>query len=285
MSEAVTVADARQSGVFWLGNDVIDKYGRELGPFGIAAYCALVRHADKGGRCFPSLATLANETGMSKPTLVKALETLERVGLVTRERRDAEGKGHISTLYTLVNVADKPCKPHLQALVSHVDTKEYPQEGLTTKTPAIAGGGDTPQAGNPSEMAAKVEAVTGRTFEPDKQTAAIIDGLRGAVPAAGDREETSRARRKPSAPPHPETQATVLAFQAILGYDVPSWPREAKAAKWMLEHGYTQAEILDCARSSLSDKWWQGKPLSLETVRNRIGAWKRAAVEGMVQHV
>ena len=46
----------------------------------------LASHSDPGGTCWPSLATIARESCLSRATVKRAMATLERGGLVTGER-------------------------------------------------------------------------------------------------------------------------------------------------------------------------------------------------------
>jgi Helix-turn-helix domain len=80
------------------------------------------------GRCDPSLHRLAREAMLSKATLCRALNELERLGLIARQqRRDPGTRSHQSTNYilnmpTLVSVRDKGLSPTETSLVSGGDT-------------------------------------------------------------------------------------------------------------------------------------------------------------------
>lgn len=64
-------------------------------------YWALCYHADKEGRCFPSLSTLSKETGSGRTTVVSSLKSLCRAGyIVCASRVDAAGD-RCSNLYTI----------------------------------------------------------------------------------------------------------------------------------------------------------------------------------------
>jgi DNA-binding transcriptional ArsR family regulator len=71
---------------------LIRLFGPYLGPYGIAIYCALLDHANgnENGLAWPTLDTLARETGMSHPQVVETLAMLEAaklVEVVSRSRR------------------------------------------------------------------------------------------------------------------------------------------------------------------------------------------------------
>lgn len=61
-------------------------------------YLALCAHADKDGGCYPSYKRLQDETGYSERPCIKAIEELEKIGLIkktTRKRND----GSLSSNY------------------------------------------------------------------------------------------------------------------------------------------------------------------------------------------
>jgi Fe2+ or Zn2+ uptake regulation protein len=67
----------------WVNNAILDEYGQRLGPYGLAVYQALCRHANnKSQECWPSKALLARETGMSFRSVRNALLRLEELGLI-----------------------------------------------------------------------------------------------------------------------------------------------------------------------------------------------------------
>lgn len=129
------VTDGRP-GVFWMHDAIYDHYAPRIGVYGIAVYGMLCRRANAEKHCWPSLNRMAKDLGISRPTVVSALDTLQKEGLISRRQREEEGKGHISTSYTLlypdtlVNDINKPCQYGEQALVNEVDIKEYTKEGI-----------------------------------------------------------------------------------------------------------------------------------------------------------
>lgn len=64
------------------------------------AYVALCRFADREGRCFPGLDTLAHLAGCSRSRLHEALKKLQALSYVQITKRCTRGKRH-SNLYTL----------------------------------------------------------------------------------------------------------------------------------------------------------------------------------------
>lgn len=89
-------------------------FAGQVGAAGIAVFCVLCIHASKDGRCFPSLETLARETGLSKPTVIGKLKELEAAGLIKKIRKGGGrgGKGYSNT-YEIVSFLEtvKPLYP------------------------------------------------------------------------------------------------------------------------------------------------------------------------------
>ena len=63
---------------------------------------AMLRRACRGGSLWPSQATLARDTGCCERTVLRALEQLGDLGLVTWRRRPGQGKRYATNLYRLL---------------------------------------------------------------------------------------------------------------------------------------------------------------------------------------
>lgn len=145
-------------------------HARAIGVHALAVYNALAFHADGQGQCFPSQGTLAEEIGISRPTVNKAIQTLAEAGLISVEDRTLPGRGQSAQLYTLqlhipdvkrvyigppadvknldigpppdVNDVYTPCKPPLQPPVndvySHINKTRINENHLTTPDGAHA---------------------------------------------------------------------------------------------------------------------------------------------------
>jgi DNA-binding transcriptional regulator YhcF (GntR family) len=57
-------------------------------------------YADEQGRAWPSVETLARDTGMSRATIKRSMRKLEDAGFVRRQKR-TKAQLQISNLYTL----------------------------------------------------------------------------------------------------------------------------------------------------------------------------------------
>ena len=114
------VRDLRTKRYFTVHNIIVDTYGKELGPIGLATYMALCRMADKDDQtCYPSYKTLADRIGAGRASVGKALAQLKALELVDWEQRPGSGDNLLSNLYVLL-------EPPKREVVHQVD---YPSPG------------------------------------------------------------------------------------------------------------------------------------------------------------
>ncbi len=66
-------------------------------------YAMLLKYAWYKNYVFPGQGTLAKEMGTSRPTVIKALKELERVGYLEQKRR-GQGKTNVYILHCRVNI-------------------------------------------------------------------------------------------------------------------------------------------------------------------------------------
>lgn len=96
--------DLREANWFWVDNRIIDEYGMELGPYGLAVYMVLVRHALPNGReSWPSIATIAAKAGISEKTAREWCHILARMGLIQIVERFRESGGQTSNEYQILS--------------------------------------------------------------------------------------------------------------------------------------------------------------------------------------
>jgi hypothetical protein len=75
-------------------------YQQKLGGPTKSVLLALVNRTDSAGKCWPSIATLADDSGFSQRTVKRSLEALVAAGLVTR-RPQYNTLGRTSNMYTV----------------------------------------------------------------------------------------------------------------------------------------------------------------------------------------
>lgn len=101
----MTLIDKRRRGFFMIDNEIVDD--ARLTHKEMAVYMVLCRHLNQEtGSCFPSLPTIGKKVGMSKNTVIKALNTLIEIGYVTKEKRSSKEQGDMSNVYYVNDVHD-----------------------------------------------------------------------------------------------------------------------------------------------------------------------------------
>lgn len=81
-------------------------YDLNLPHRAVAVYCYLCDRADKNGECFPSVKTIALDLSLSKRTVFRALDELEKLGLIDKIPRKRNSGGSSTNLYRIRGVAD-----------------------------------------------------------------------------------------------------------------------------------------------------------------------------------
>ena len=76
-------------------------YTSDLPHRAIAVYMYLYDRADKEGKCWPAIPTIARELGISRSTVKRALDDLIKAGYLKKEFRYRENGSHSSNLYIL----------------------------------------------------------------------------------------------------------------------------------------------------------------------------------------
>ena len=99
-----SVEDRRRKGYFTVDNVLLDMYGAQLGPHGIAVYAALARFANSDSECWPSYRTITERTGVSRMQIIREINKLEKLKIISITRRVDEKGQRASHLYTLLDI-------------------------------------------------------------------------------------------------------------------------------------------------------------------------------------
>nr|WP_286173652.1 helix-turn-helix domain-containing protein [Clostridium sp. WB02_MRS01] len=67
-----------------------------------SVYMYLHDRADRDGKCYPAIGTIARELNLSRSTVKRALTDLEIQGYLRKEQRWRENGGKSSNLYFLI---------------------------------------------------------------------------------------------------------------------------------------------------------------------------------------
>ena len=76
-------------------------YSSDLSHRARSVYMYLKDRADRDGKCWPAIQTIAKELGLSRSTVKRALDELCKAELLTKETRWRENGGRTSNLYRL----------------------------------------------------------------------------------------------------------------------------------------------------------------------------------------
>ena len=107
---AFRVRDRRRKKWFSIDNHVVDEFGPELGPYGLAAYMCIVReanHTDEQATKL-KLRDLARVSGIGETRLRAAIVELELIGLIVVIEWTHPQKGRIENEYIVLEVPDTP---------------------------------------------------------------------------------------------------------------------------------------------------------------------------------
>ena len=74
-------------------------YSSGLPHRAVAVYMYLKDRADKDGKCYPAIGTIARELKLSRSTVKRAIADLENTGYLRKEQRWRENGGKSSNMY------------------------------------------------------------------------------------------------------------------------------------------------------------------------------------------
>lgn len=77
-------------------------YASELPHRARTVYMYLYDRADKDGKCYPAIGTIAKELKLSRSTVKRALADLEKSGYLRKEQRWRENGGKSSNMFYLI---------------------------------------------------------------------------------------------------------------------------------------------------------------------------------------
>ena len=153
LEDLIDVRDLRTENYFRIENELVDHWAKHIGWKAVIVYIVLCRYAGIGFKCYPSLKTLCEHTGLSKPTIIEAINILDEWLIIDIEKKTENGKKLVNTYYlldssswdtkSLIQLSNS--QPRLPGVVSHVDiknnisSKEDINRERTTETKANVG--------------------------------------------------------------------------------------------------------------------------------------------------
>lgn len=101
MAESATqieIRDLRHKEKFQIDDQFLGGWAAKVGIYGVGVYVVLCRHADKNQSCFPGIKTIAKMLNISEASTKRAINGLEKLNIIRRER---VGKRQSNTYYLL----------------------------------------------------------------------------------------------------------------------------------------------------------------------------------------
>jgi len=97
------IRDSRHKEWFWLDNEYLNGYAKHLGMSCTVVYLSLCRHANnQTQKCFPSMDLIAEENGISKDTVIRAVKKLEEWNIISVQRGKNVLGQQENNVYTLL---------------------------------------------------------------------------------------------------------------------------------------------------------------------------------------
>jgi hypothetical protein len=167
----IFIIDERRRDFYLIDNALVLQYGSAIGPYAIAVYNCLACHADKKREAFPSYRTIGKETGMSRDTAMKAVQTLVDWNIVRVTIEEKPNGEYANNRYHLLDVKAWKTAPSITAAGSG---PQRPPKRL--KQPRVVEGsnnGDGPHLPKQEPVQQNSE---NKTQQPDVEAAPVVDG-------------------------------------------------------------------------------------------------------------
>lgn len=97
------VRDKRKEDRYYIDNEFLNGYAKQVGWQGQVVYAGLCRHANREETCFPSLKHLADELGIGISSVQIGLENLKEFDIIASEIRMGKTGKRISSFYYLLD--------------------------------------------------------------------------------------------------------------------------------------------------------------------------------------
>ena len=128
----IEVRDLRNGDWYWIHKAIYANYTKKIGAIGLALYNAYCHYANKdSGASYPSVETLRNDLGVSRQTIFKYNEILEKNKLI--RIKSGKGRKKVNEVYLLkikVNVVNKKVNLATEK-VNEVDTEQELRTRIT----------------------------------------------------------------------------------------------------------------------------------------------------------
>lgn len=121
------IRDLRRKDKYSIDDEYLNGYAKLCGVFGTAVYNSLCRHASKDQECFPSVDLMAEQHGISRPSVLKGMKNLKEWGIVKiikeKDTKTNRQKNNVYILMDRVLWKATPSKGDLLGAESTSDTE------------------------------------------------------------------------------------------------------------------------------------------------------------------
>lgn len=234
----------------------------------------LLIHYYRVGNCWEGTRTTAKKCQMSMGTVSKKRRSLAVKGWIVLQEPDEEKPNDTIT----ITIVDK-WSENLAYFHSLKDERrssgEHPVHQVNTprslnEHPRSSGERKNTNIKNNNSKNTK-DIAANAAPPPPPMTATngnhALNGHSGKSHPPGSDAPPSR-KKEPS-----EHQQLMAAYQDALGYKIRNGAADGKAAKQILDEGYTIQQVIDCYQHMKRDPFWRGSHLSLVSVYKQIGAF------------
>jgi len=156
----IEIRDNRQKEWFWLDNEYLNGYARHLGVSCTAVYISLCRHSDNATQmCYPSMKLIAEENGISRDTVMRALKKLEEWGIILVKKSKKDDGTQANNVYTLLAKSNWKDKPSSKVRHGQAESQIEPQPSSKNTHSRVAPQGYNNTHINNTHITSKAEAL------------------------------------------------------------------------------------------------------------------------------
>lgn len=197
---SIQASDARIPQFCWVAKSAIPVIVAETGPYGLALFMVLAMHANSARDCWPSIATMAESSGMSPRKVRLTLRELEAAGIVTTEHRRTAKDAPATSVYTLVDDVNPTARGAAPAC-SAVGVRHDMPKGTAPRAAKLEEVNKKKDQGlTPNPHGTSAPSATTTTADPTSSAGNPVDQVaERPVPTRGQQGNTTPSRAPRSA--------------------------------------------------------------------------------------
>jgi len=97
------IRDQRIKEKYFIDDAYLNGYAKYCGVNATAVYNSLCRHANKKQECFPSMEKIAEQHGISRRSVLRAVKELQKRNIISVEKVRGIGGKYLNNLYKLLD--------------------------------------------------------------------------------------------------------------------------------------------------------------------------------------